>query len=109
MIFVLETPSGEPPSAWFAHDTADLLRKVAALDIELLRRTHAAGLSDCEPAQLAEATLRARGAARIYWDEAEAMAAFERGADPIWQGDGWRARWALREQLVATEVLADDA
>jgi len=45
---------------------------------------------------------------RIFWTEAEATAAFERAADPLWQGAGWRARLALRAQLIATEVLADD-
>jgi hypothetical protein len=65
-------------------------------------------LGDCAPADLAEATLRARGDCRIYWDEAQAMAAFERRDDLIWQGAGWRAHHALREQLVAMEVLADD-
>ena len=39
---------------------------------------------------------------------AEATAAFERSADPLWQGAGWRARLALRDQLVAMEELADD-
>jgi hypothetical protein len=56
----------------------------------------------------AAAALQARGTCRIYWTESEATAAFERAADPVWQGSGWRARWALRDQLVALEVLADD-
>ncbi|NML16152.1 hypothetical protein [Azohydromonas caseinilytica] len=60
------------------------------------------------PAQASEAALRARGDCRIYWSESEATAAFERAEDPAWTGGGWRARWALRAQLVATEVLADD-
>ena len=38
--------------------------------------------------------------------QSEAMAGFELAADPLWQGAGWRARLALREQLIATEVLA---
>jgi hypothetical protein len=59
-------------------------------------------------AQAAAAALRARGDCRIYWTEAQALAAFEHAAEPAWQGDGWRARWALREQLVALDVLADD-
>jgi hypothetical protein len=59
-------------------------------------------------AEAAAAALRARGDCRIYWTEAEATAAFERADDAAWQGRGWRARWALREQLVALEVLADD-
>jgi hypothetical protein len=108
MIFVVELPAAADPRAWFAFDEEDLLRKVAAADIEGLRMTHAA-LGDCDPAALAEATLRARGDCRIYGDEAQAMAAFERRDDPAWQGSGgWRAHRALREQLLALEVLADD-
>jgi hypothetical protein len=41
----------------------------------------------------------------VYWDESEALAAFERIDDAVWQGEGWRARWALRDQLIALEVL----
>ena len=37
-----------------------------------------------------------------------ATAAFERANDPLWQGQGWKARHALRAQLSATDVLADD-
>jgi hypothetical protein len=44
----------------------------------------------------------------VYWNEAEAVAAFE-GGDPLIAGkEGWLARRALYEQLVALEVLADD-
>jgi len=107
MIFVVELPPGAAPHAWFAYDAADLLRKVAAIDLPLLRATHERR-GDCEPEALAEAALRTRGDCRLYATETEAMAAFERSDDPAWQGQGWRARWALREQLVATEVLAED-
>jgi hypothetical protein len=107
MIFVVELPAAADPRAWFAFDDEDLLRKVAATDIEGLRMTHAA-LGDCEAAALAEATLCARGDCRIYWNEAQAMAAFERRDDLAWQGSGWRAHRALREQLLALEILADD-
>ncbi len=58
--------------------------------------------------QACAAALRRRGDCRVYWNEAEATAAFERASDPAWQDGGWRARWALREQLLALEVLADD-
>ena len=104
MIFVVEMPSGAPVRAWFAYDEEDLLHKVAA----------AGALQDWESRRCAtlrdllETSLSARGGCRIYWTESEATAAFERVADPAWQGGGWRARWALREQLVALEVLADD-
>jgi hypothetical protein len=107
MIFVVELPQDAAPRAWFAYDAADLLRKVAALDLPLLRATHER-LGDCEPEALAEAALRARGDCRVYATEAQAMGAFERHDEPAWQGAGWRARLALREQLVALEVLADD-
>ena len=107
MIFVLELPADAAPRAWFAYDDEDLLRKVAAAGIDRLRRVHAR-LGDCSPAELAEATLRASGDCRVYWDEAQAMAAYERRGDPSWQGPGWRAHRALQDQLLALEVLADD-
>jgi hypothetical protein len=107
MIFVVEQPSAADPRAWFAFDEEDLLRKVAAADIEGLRQAHAL-LGDCAPAALASAALCAHGNCCIYWDEAQAMAAFERRDDPAWQGQGWRAHRALHEQLLALEILADD-
>lgn len=46
---------------------------------------------------------------RIYWNDAEAMGAFE-GADPVISTPAnWHARHMLREQLLALELLADDA
>lgn len=54
------------------------------------------------------AALQARGPCMVFLDESGATAAFERSDLPQWQGTGWRARWALREQLIATEILADD-
>lgn len=55
------------------------------------------------------AALAARGGASyIYWNEREAVGAFE-GRDPRIAGKAlWRARRAIYEQLVALEVLADD-
>lgn len=108
MIFVLELPDTAAPLAWFAFDEADLLRKLAAADLPLLRATRERLGDDCEPLDLAEATLRHHGDCRVYRDEAQATAAFERADEPAWQGPGWRARLALRNQLIATEVLADD-
>ncbi len=95
MIFVLEVPDQAEPSAWFAFDLDDLLRKI---------ETRAPGLLAAADAPSSEGASRCR----IFWSEAEAMAGFEHAADPLWQGAGWRARLALREQLIATEVLADD-
>lgn len=97
MIFVVEVSRQADASAWFAFDSDDLLRKIEAR----------------APGELAAASPPAGGAdARqrccIFWSTAEATAAFERADDPLWQGEGWRARQALREQLVAVEVLADD-
>lgn len=87
MIHVLEMPVDAPPRVWFAFDADDLARKLEASDV---------------------AELHAAGRCRVFADESAALAAFERADDPDWQGDGWRARWALREQLVALEVLSDD-
>ncbi len=55
-----------------------------------------------------EAALRVRGDCLLLPTESDATAAFERIDHPAWLAGGWRARWALREQLVALEVLADD-
>lgn len=87
MIHVLEMPVDAPPRVWFAFDADDLARKLDASDV---------------------AELHAAGRCRVFADESAALAAFERADDPDWQGDGWRARWALREQLIALEVLSDD-
>ena len=53
------------------------------------------------------AALQGTGARQIYPDDSAAMAAYERG-DAEFPGHGWRARWALRQQLIEMEVLADD-
>ena len=108
MIFVLETPLDAEPQAWFAFDLDDLLSKIEARDPQGMAALSGAASLAATPAA-AEQGAGDGQRCRIYWDEAEAMAAFERSGDAIWQGAGWRARWALREQLVATEVLADDA
>lgn len=84
MMFLLELPPGARPRVWFAFDADDLHRKLEA----------GGGLPSCE--------------IRLWPDEESALMACENDAEPQWQGDGWRARWALREQLIATEVLAED-
>jgi hypothetical protein len=55
------------------------------------------------------AALEARpGSTWIYWDDSQALAAFE-GADPRLQDKSrWRAKQALYEQLLALEILADN-
>jgi hypothetical protein len=102
VIFVVEVPNRADPSAWFAYDLEDLLRKI---------EHRSPGAMDGLAAGAATADAVAKESApqcRIFWTEAEATAAFERASDPLWQGAGWRARLALRDQLVALEVLADD-
>ncbi len=82
MIYVLDLSPISAPRAWFAFDADDLERKCVTLD--------------------------AKDERCIYWNEAQAVAAFE-GHDPrIAKPTQWRARRALYEQLVALEVLADD-
>lgn len=98
MIFVVEVPDQADPSAWFAFDLDDLLRKIEQRAPGLMEA--AAGDDGGAPPPGPRC--------RIFWSEAEATAAFERAADPLWQGQGWKARHALREQLAALEVLADD-
>lgn len=83
MIFVLESPEQGDPRVWFAFDGEDLRAKIAASD----------GPPGC--------------AMHIWPDEVSAVLDFENDGFALWQGAGWKARWALREQLVATEVLAD--
>ncbi|MEX8518180.1 MAG: hypothetical protein AB3X44_06665 [Leptothrix sp. (in: b-proteobacteria)] len=69
-----------------------------------------AGMLQPAPVTVVEAcaaALRQRSELRFYPDDSAAMAAFERG-DTEFAEHGWRARWALREQLIALELLADD-
>ena len=83
MIFVVELPETGEPSAWFSFDQDDLARRLLACADDGVERI-------------------------VYWNEAEAVGAFE-GGDPLIAGKaGWRARRALYQQLVALEVLADD-
>jgi hypothetical protein len=83
VIFVVELPDAGAPSAWFSFDQDDLARRLLDLQSDGVERI-------------------------VYWNEAEAVAAFE-GGDPLIAGkDGWYARRALYGQLVALEVLADD-
>ncbi len=83
MIFVVDIPEQGNPRAWFAFDVDDLARK-----------------------QRSKVVLG--GERIIYWSEAQAVGAFEGADSRIGGTEGWRARRALYEQLVALEVLADD-
>lgn len=83
-------------------------------DTPLYRADHllGRGVLRAEPVARRDAlagALAARGGLScIYWNDRDAIGAFE-GADPRLAGkDNWRARRALYEQLVALEVLADD-
>jgi hypothetical protein len=160
MIYVVHHPEIGEPTAWFAFDADDLLRKVAAndplpahalwdctsarelldlfdetpdspgvrerlpglcalgeaegWDTPLYRADHLqeAGLYSpaairCEDACFA--ALRARGGAwKFYENEPHALAAVDQ-PDPLYDAPGgWRARHALRQQLIAVEALADD-
>lgn len=59
--------------------------------------------------QALAAAIAARGGGTcLYWNDTEAVAAFE-GHDPRLAGDArWWARRALYRQLVELDVLADD-
>ena len=85
MIFVLELPPGAAPRCWFAFDGDDLRRKLAATG----------GPPDWPM--------------HLWRNEPSAVLAMEDDALPLWQGpEGWKARWALRAQLVATEVVSEE-
>jgi len=158
LIYVMERLTEREPTAWFAYDDEDFMRKVAAsdpldpdaifsattlrelLDFEgpapelptreqypslcelgdvcgwdatLYRADYLLGRGVCQvepvtPRDAAAAALAARGECVVYWNDRDAIGAFE-GADPRLAGDArWRARRALYGQLVALEVLADD-
>ena len=71
-----------------------------------------AGLYAPEPVRLVDAcraALRARGGEwRFYEGEQHALIAVDK-PDALYDcAGGWRARWALRQQLIAVEALADD-
>lgn len=55
------------------------------------------------------AALRARGGQwRFYEGEQHALRAVDSPDELFDAQGGWRARWALRQQLIAVEALADD-
>lgn len=70
------------------------------------------GLYAPEPVRLVDAcrgALRARGGEwRFYEGEQHALVAVDKPDVLYDQPGGWRARWALRQQLIAVEALADD-
>lgn len=70
------------------------------------------GLYVPEPVRLVDAcraALRARGGEwRFYEGEQHALIAVDKPDELYDRTGGWRARWALRQQLIAVEALADD-
>jgi hypothetical protein len=70
------------------------------------------GLYVPEPVRLIDAcraALRARGGEwRFYEGEQHALVAVDKPDALYDRPGGWRARWALRQQLIAVEALADD-
>ncbi len=70
------------------------------------------GLYAPQPVRLVDAcraALRQRGGEwRFYEGEQHALIAVDAGDALYDQPGGWRARWALRQQLIAVEALADD-
>jgi hypothetical protein len=84
VIYVVELPTQGHPRAWFAYDKEDFAHKMQTLASPESERY-------------------------VYWDEAQAVAAFE-GRDPLIADKSmWRARYALHEQLVALDVLTDES
>jgi hypothetical protein len=83
-------------------------------DTVLYRADHllGAGQFRTQPVSVLDAGLAALmqrgGQCRVYGHEDVAMAALGR-PDALYDAPGgWHARWALREQLIAVEALADD-
>ena len=70
------------------------------------------GLYVPEPTRLIDpcrAALRARGGEwRFYEGEQHALTAVDKPDELYDRPGGWRTRWALRQQLIAVEALADD-
>lgn len=74
-----------------------------------LREPGQYGPEPVTPLDACRASLRARvGECRIWPSDVEVLRAFESKDEPLWQDGGWRARWALRQQLVEIEILAED-
>ncbi|WP_454720228.1 MULTISPECIES: hypothetical protein [Cupriavidus] len=111
LLALLGHQPGEPARAQYPAISA--LGAEHGWDTPLYRADHllGRGVFRREPVSQREAlaaALAARGSACIYWNERDAIGAFE-GADPRLAGaPNWRARRALHEQLVALDGLADD-
>ena len=70
------------------------------------------GLYTAAPTRLVDACRAARrargGEWRFYEGEQHALMAVDKPDALYDQPGGWRARWALRQQLIAVDALADD-
>ncbi|WP_290868488.1 hypothetical protein [Aquabacterium sp.] len=114
---------GEPDAAREAFPGICSLGDEHGWDTDLYRADHQLGRGAYQPEPVSveaacEAALRARVAAdsaqgplrdvRIYWSDPEAVLATET-IEPFYeQANGWRALHALREQLLALEVVAEN-
>ena len=83
-------------------------------DTPLYRADHLLGAGHFRPEPISvldaglAALTRRGGQWRVYGNEAVAMAAVDQPDALFDAPSGWLARWALREQLIAVEALADD-
>lgn len=116
----------EPGSAQALSDFPGICRLADeyGLDTPLYRADYALERGCYQPEAVSvekacEAALLARVAAseaadslqqvRLFWSEQEAVLATESKDDPLFTGPGgWRALHALREQLLALDVLAEN-
>lgn len=105
----------ESPDARSACPGICLLGDTHGWDTPLFRADYLQGRGHYQPEPVTEvqaclAALQCRlKQVAVYWSDTEAVAAFEAARDAVYAGPGgWRARHALREQLLALEVLADD-
>jgi hypothetical protein len=107
-----ETPAGAGVGERFPGIAA--LGTEYGWDTPLFRADYvqAPGLYAPEPVRRVDAcraALRARGGRwRFYEGETHALNAVDAPDDLYDEPGGWRARWALRQQLIAVEALADD-
>jgi len=113
---LLELFDDEPAAAGSAqrHPGVHALADECGWDTPLFRADYLQepGLYASQPVRLIDAcraALRARGGQwRFYEGEQHALVAVDKPDALYDEPGGWRARWALRQQLIAVEALADD-
>lgn len=103
------------PGIWALVDEYGLDTPLYRADYALERGCYQAepisAMRACEAALQARVTEGDGGLkhVRIFWSEPEAVLAIESKDDPLFTGPGgWRALHALREQLLALDVLAEN-